>query len=123
MHFMGFTINLFSLFGFIVVMGIITDDAIVVGESVYSRAQTGMDPQEAAIDGTLDVATPVTFGVLTVVVAFIPLFFIMGRWGRWFEQIPVVVVPVLYSYLVGRKKPAEQPATGPVAMPGDLIAK
>jgi multidrug efflux pump subunit AcrB len=103
MHFMGFTINLFSLFGFIVVMGIITDDAIVVGESVYSRAQEGLDPQEAAIKGTLDVVTPVTFGVLTVMVAFLPLFFMTGRWGRWFEQIPVVVVPVLLASLVESK--------------------
>jgi len=103
MHFMGFTINLFSLFGFIVVMGIITDDAIVVGESVYSRTGEGKDPQEAAIQGTLDVATPVTFGVLTVIVAFLPLFFIMGRWGRWFEQIPVVVVPVLLASLIESK--------------------
>jgi multidrug efflux pump subunit AcrB len=103
MHFMGFTINLFSLFGFIVVMGIVTDDAIVVGESVYTRAREGMDPQDAAITGTIDVATPVTFGVLTVVVAFLPLFFMTGRWGRWFEQIPVVVVPVLLASLVESK--------------------
>ena len=103
MHYMGFTINLFSLFGFIVVMGIITDDAIVVGESVYSRMKEGKDPQEAAIEGTLDVATPVTFGVLTVVVAFLPLYFMTGHWGRWFEQIPVVVVPVLLASLIESK--------------------
>ncbi len=103
MHYMGFTINLFSLFGFIVVMGIITDDAIVVGESVYARTGEGKDPAEAAIQGTLDVATPVTFGVLTVVVAFLPLYFMSGRWGRWFEQIPVVVVPVLLASLIESK--------------------
>ncbi len=103
MHYMGFTINLFSLFGFIVVMGIITDDAIVVGESVYSRAQEGMSSEDAAIKGTLDVATPVTFGVLTVIVAFLPLYFMPGRMGMWFVQIPVVVVPVLLASLIESK--------------------
>lgn len=103
MHFMGFTINLFSLFGFIVVMGIITDDAIVVGESVYSRATEGMKPEDAAVEGTLDVATPVTFGVLTVIVAFLPLYFMPGRLGVWFQQIPVVVVPVLLASLIESK--------------------
>ena len=103
MHFLGFTINMFSLFGFIVVMGIITDDAIVVGESVYSHARGGKSPEDAAIDGTLDVATPVTFGVLTVVVAFLPLLVMTGRWGTFFEQIPVVVVPVLLASLVESK--------------------
>lgn len=103
MHYMGFTINIFSLFGFIVVMGIITDDAIVVGESVYTRAQEGKSGEDSAILGTLDVATPVTFGVLTVITAFLPLYFMTGRWGRWFEQIPVVVVPVLLASLVESK--------------------
>ena len=103
MHYMGFTINILSLFGFIVVMGIITDDAIVTGESVYSRAQEGIDPAEAAIRGTQDVATPVTFGVLTVITAFIPLYFMPGRMGMWFQQIPVVVVPVLLASLIESK--------------------
>jgi multidrug efflux pump subunit AcrB len=103
MHCFGFTINLFSLFGFIVVMGIITDDAIVVGESVYSQARAGKDGRQAAIDGVLDVATPVTFGVLTVVVAFIPLFFMAGRWGTFFTQIPIVVIPVLLASLIETK--------------------
>jgi multidrug efflux pump subunit AcrB len=103
MHYLGFTINMFSLFGFIVVMGIITDDAIVVGESVYSHARSGKNPEDAAIEGTLDVATPVTFGVLTVVVAFLPLLVMTGRWGSFFEQIPVVVVPVLLASLVESK--------------------
>lgn len=103
MHYLGFTINMFSLFGFIVVMGIITDDAIVVGESVYSHAKLGKSPEDAAIEGTLDVATPVTFGVLTVVVAFLPLLVMTGRWGSFFEQIPVVVVPVLLASLIESK--------------------
>ena len=103
MHHFGYTINVLSLFGFIVVMGIITDDAIVVGESVYSHAQMGKSASDAAIEGTLDVATPVTFGVLTVVVAFLPLYFMPGRRGVEFGQIPVVVVPVLLASLIESK--------------------
>jgi len=103
MHHMGFTLNIFSLFGFIVVMGIVTDDAIVVGESVYSRAQEGMSGPESALQGTLDVATPVTFGVLTVITAFMPLYFMPGRHGSWFQQIVVVAIPVLLASLVESK--------------------
>lgn len=103
MYHMGFTINIFSLFGFIVVMGIVTDDAIVVGESVYSRAQEGMSGPDSALQGTLDVATPVTFGVLTVITAFMPLYFMPGRHGTWFQQIVVVAVPVLLASLVESK--------------------
>lgn len=103
MHYMGYTINIFSLFGFIVVMGIITDDAIVIGEAVYSRAQSGMNGPDSALHGTLDVATPVTFGILTVVTAFVPLYFIPGRMGMWFQQIPVVVVPVLLASFLESK--------------------
>jgi multidrug efflux pump subunit AcrB len=103
MHYMGFTINILSLFGFIVVMGIITDDAIVVGESVYSRAQAGMSGPDSALYGTLDVATPVTFGVLTVITAFMPLYFMPGRMGVMFQQIAVVVIPVLLASLIESK--------------------
>ncbi len=103
MHWLGYSINLFSLFGFIVVMGIITDDAIVVGESVYEHARRGKSPEDAAIEGTLDVATPVTFGVLTVVVAFVPLLLMTGRRGTFFQQIPAVVIPVLLASLIESK--------------------
>ncbi len=97
------TANVMSLFGFIIVLGIVVDDAIVTGENVYSKLQEGMPPLEAAVQGTREVATPVTFGALTTVVAFIPLFFFDGTWGDFAKQIPPVVGPVLLFSLVESK--------------------
>ena len=74
----GVTINVISLFGFILVLGIVVDDAIVTGENVYTHLKTAKSGEEAAIKGTQEVATPVTFGVLTTVAAFLPLGFIEG---------------------------------------------
>lgn len=103
MHALGYTINLYSVFGFIVVMGIITDDAIVTGESVFTWTKKLGSAQEGAIQGTLAVATPVTFGVLTVITAFVPLLFMTGRQGLFFAQLPVVIIPVLLASLVESK--------------------
>ena len=97
------TANVMSLFGFIIVLGIVVDDAIVTGENVYSKMQAGMPSLEAAVQGTREVATPVTFGALTTVVAFIPLFFFDGTWGDFAKQIPPVVAPVLLFSLVESK--------------------
>jgi len=69
----GVTLNLISLFAFILVLGIVVDDAIVTGENIYTRLETSRNSLEAAIVGTQEIAIPVTFGVLTTVAAFIPL--------------------------------------------------
>ena len=103
MPYFGITANVMSLFGFIIVLGIVVDDAIVTGENVYSKIKEGMPPIEAAIEGTHEVATPVTFGALTTMVAFIPLFFFDGTWGDFARQIPPVVAPVLLFSLVESK--------------------
>lgn len=103
MPFMGVTINIISLFGFIVVLGIVVDDAIVTGENVYRHLQTSESGLEAAIKGTKEVATPVTFGVLTTVAAFVPLMFLGGTRGQLFAQIPAVVIPVLLFSLIESK--------------------
>ncbi len=79
MPLMGVTLNLLSLFAFILVLGIVVDDAIVTGENIFTRLQKGENPRDAAILGTQEIAVPVTFGVLTTVVAFIPLLMIEGR--------------------------------------------
>lgn len=100
---LGITANVMTLFGFIIVLGVVVDDAIVTGENVYSRLQQGMDPLEASILGTKEVAVPVTFGVLTTVVAFLPLLSFEGRWGDFAGQIPKVVAPVLLFSLVESK--------------------
>lgn len=103
MPWFGITANVMSLFGFIIVIGIVVDDAIVTGESVYSRIKEGMQPLEAAITGTHEVATPVTFGALTTMVAFIPLMFFDGTWGDFARQIPPVVATVLLFSLIESK--------------------
>ncbi len=95
--------NSMSLFGFIIVLGIVVDDAIVTGENVYAKIKTGVPPLEAAVVGTQEVATPVTFGALTTVVAFLPLVFFEGRWGDFAGQIPPVVAPVLLFSLIESK--------------------
>jgi multidrug efflux pump subunit AcrB len=103
MPFFGITLNIISLFGFILVLGIVVDDAIVTGENIYTHLKTSESGEEAAIRGTQEVATPVTFGVLTTVAAFLPLAFIEGARGALFAQIPVIVIPVLLFSLIESK--------------------
>ncbi|PHS06663.1 MAG: RND transporter permease [Blastopirellula sp.] len=97
------TANVMSLFGFIIVLGVVVDDAIVTGENVYSKIKLGMQPLEAAVQGTHEVAMPVTFGALTTVIAFIPLLFFEGVWGDFARQIPPIVAPVLLFSLIESK--------------------
>ena len=97
------TANVMSLFGFIIVLGVVVDDAIVTGENVYSKLRTGMDPLQASVLGTKEVAVPVTFGILTTIAAFVPLSYISGEWGDFARQIPPVVIPVLLFSLVESK--------------------
>lgn len=100
---MGVSLNLASLFAFILVLGIVVDDAIVTGENIYRRMKFTSDPEEAAIVGTQEISTPVTFGVLTTVAAFIPLLLMDGRRGVMFEQMALVVIPVMLFSLVESK--------------------
>jgi len=103
MPFFGITLNIMSLFGFILVLGIVVDDAIVTGENIYTHLENSESGEYAAIKGTQEVATPVTFGILTTVAAFLPLAFIEGNRGALFAQIPVVVIPVLIFSLIESK--------------------
>jgi multidrug efflux pump subunit AcrB len=99
----GVTLNLISLFAFILVLGIVVDDAIVTGENIYTKLETSRDALEAAITGTEEISIPVTFGVLTTVAAFIPLMMVEGVRGQIFAQIPLIVIPVLLFSLVESK--------------------
>ena len=99
----GISLNILSLFGFILVLGIVVDDAIVTGENVYTHLRTSENGLEAAIRGTKEVAIPVTFGVLTTIVAFMPFAFVEGRRGALFGQMALVVIPVLLFSLVESK--------------------
>ncbi len=94
------SLNMISLFAFILTLGIVVDDAIVVGEAVYKHRQDGMRPLRAAIAGVREVAQPVTFSVLTTVIAFSPLLFVPGVTGKFFKVIPLIVIPILLISLV-----------------------
>lgn len=99
----GITINILSVFAFILVLGIVVDDAIVTGENIYRHLERGVEGTKAAIEGTQEISLPVTFGVLTTMVAFFPITLIAGRRGALFAQIPWVVVPVLFFSLIESK--------------------
>ncbi|MGJ8662241.1 MAG: efflux RND transporter permease subunit [Marinicella sp.] len=89
------SINMISMFAFLVVLGIVVDDAIVVGENIHEFRQQGQNHLAAAINGVRDVSIPVTFTILTTVVAFIPIMFIPGTTGNFWWPFPVVVIIVL----------------------------
>jgi multidrug efflux pump subunit AcrB len=88
------SINMVTMFAFIMCLGIVVDDAIIVGENIYIYRQAGMKPLAASIAGVREVALPVTFSVLTNIIAFLPLFFVPGVMGKIFIYIPAVVVSV-----------------------------
>ncbi len=94
------SINMISLFAFIITLGMVVDDAIVVGEAIYKQRQDGKGRLEAAIGGTKEVAQPVIFAILTSCVAFAPMLFVPGPMGKFFRVIPIVVIAVLLISLV-----------------------
>lgn len=91
---MDVTINMISMFAFIVSLGIVVDDAIVVGENIHEYRAQGMSAMRAAILGARDVTLPVTFSILTNIVAFLPLCFVPGVMGKIWRVIPLVVITV-----------------------------
>ena len=97
---MDVSINMISMFGFLMVLGIVVDDAIVVGENIYEYREQGMGFMEAAIQGAKDIAGPVTFSILTNIVAFMPLLFIPGVTGKFWWPLGVVVILVLAISLI-----------------------
>ena len=94
------TINMISLLGFIVVLGIVVDDAIVVAENVQKKQSELQDGLAGAIEGTREVCVPVVFGVMTTMVAFCPMFFVSGAQGKLLQAIPLVVLPTLLFSLI-----------------------
>ena len=97
------SLNIMSAFGFIIVIGILVDDAIVTGENIFRKFRRGETGLDAVIDGTREVAVPVTFGVLTTMVAFFPLLMLDGWLSRFFPPIAVVVIATLFFSLVESK--------------------
>lgn len=124
---LGISIDVISSFGFIMVLGLLVDDAIVVGENVHRHQENSEDPLEASIRGTQEVSIPVIFGVLTTIAAFMPMLMAPGEMGQIFGAIAITVVlclifSVVESQLVlpahlGHMKPAAPKGTAP---PGSL---
>jgi multidrug efflux pump subunit AcrB len=97
------TINMISLFGFILVLGIVVDDAIIISESIYTKIRKDGHTLDNVIKGTNKVATAATFGVLTTIAAFAPMLFVGGIVGPFFEALSVVVVLSLFFSLIESK--------------------
>ncbi|MFC1824862.1 efflux RND transporter permease subunit [Thermodesulfobacteriota bacterium] len=94
------SINMISLFAFIMVLGIVVDDAIIIGENIYRQSEEGMPPLKGAVEGALEVGRPVVFSVLTTVAAFWPLLLGGGFMGKIMRNIPIVIILVLLGSLV-----------------------
>ena len=92
--------NMLSLFAFVLVLGIVVDDAIIVGENIYRHQEEHGDGLRGAIEGAREIARPVTFAVLTTVAAFSPLLFVPGMMGKVLRVIPLVVIPCLLFSLL-----------------------
>ncbi len=91
----GITLNLLVMFGFIMVLGLMVDDAIIIGENATYHMERGLSPEQAAIKGTQELIGPVTATVLTTIVAFLPLMYMDGIIGKFVMSIPVVVIVLL----------------------------
>lgn len=123
MPYLDITINLSSLMGFILVLGIVVDDAIVISESCDSYRQKGLSPLDAAIQGTKRMAVPITFGVLTTVCAFLPMAFDSSDWGSMFRPIAIVFIVVMLIALLETKLILPSHLATPfLGRAGDLLA-
>ena len=91
----GQTLNMLSLFSFLVALGIVVDDAIVIGENIYAHRQMGKSKEQAAIDGTMEVFPSVSASIATTVIAFAPMFFVSGVMGKFMAVIPFAVIAML----------------------------
>ena len=97
---MDVSVNMISMFAFLLTLGIVVDDAIVVGENIYEKRTQGLPPLRAAVEGVKEVGSPVIFAVLTTVAAFMPLFFVPGGSGKFMRNVPAIVISVLVISLV-----------------------
>ena len=100
MSYMGLTVNLLTMFGLVMVLGIIVDDGIIISENTFRHIEAGMPPRLAAIKGTNEVAAPVIATILTTVVAFLPLMYMSGILGKFVRYIPMVVIIALFASLI-----------------------
>lgn len=96
----GVTINVLSLFGMIIVIGILVDDGIVIAENIYHHHEKGKKPFQAAIDGTLEVLPAITSAIFTTLIAFSTFFFLEGRVGEFFGEVAIIVILTLSISLI-----------------------
>lgn len=99
-HFMGYSINMITLFALIIVLGIVVDDAIIMGESIFEEQNRNPKDKDAVLKGVMKVFAPVTVGVTTTMAAFAPLAFSTGTLGQIISLIPIVVIPILFVSLL-----------------------
>jgi len=99
MYMFGMSINLVSMLGLIIVLGMLVDDGIIVAENVYRYVESGLSPKEAAIKGTREVIAPVTVTILTTYAAFAPLLFMKDIMGKFIREVPIVVMIALAASL------------------------
>jgi multidrug efflux pump subunit AcrB len=97
---LGVTLSTLTVMGFILVLGIVVDDAIVIGERIYAHERHSEDQRTAAVNGAHEIAIPVIFGVLTTIAAFLPIVFVPGRLGSLFSVVGIVVCLSLLFSLV-----------------------
>lgn len=100
LQYIGASINMISLFAFIITVGIIVDDAVVVGENIYYKREHGMPPVQASIEGVREMSIVVIFAVMTNIIAFLPLMFVPGSTGKFFSILPAVVIAVFVISLM-----------------------
>ncbi|MBU2062963.1 MAG: efflux RND transporter permease subunit [Candidatus Omnitrophica bacterium] len=116
MYVSGLTVNLLTMFGLIIVLGMIVDDGIIISENVFRYLEQGMPPRQAAIKGTSEVIAPVTATIVTTIAAFFPLMYMGGIVGKFISFIPLMVIIalcasvleafiILPSHLAGFLKP------------------
>lgn len=94
------TLNMLSMFAFLIALGIVVDDAIVVGENIYAHREQGKSVLQAAIDGTVEVVPSVATSIATTVFAFLPMFFVTGIMGKFFAVLPLAVIAMLVISLL-----------------------
>jgi multidrug efflux pump subunit AcrB len=97
---MNASVNMISVFGFIVTLGIVVDDAVVVGEDIFHKISQGLPRMEAAVAGVKEMTIPVIFAVSTNIIAFLPLLFVPGESGRFLHILPAVIIAVFTISLV-----------------------
>lgn len=95
LHYLGASINMISLFAFIMTLGILVDDAIIIGENIYAHYERGKRPLDAIIDGAGEVGVPVIMAVTTSIVAFMPLLYVSGIMGKFIKILPTAVIVIL----------------------------